>query len=692
MAAKARKGAKAISYETKEENESDSKTYDETWLGVTKDKYTNERNPLRYDLHPSSKFTNQKYFGPESSIRFNQNNYHGTWTTPRATEAGYVSKSNSNSLEFFERGTSSLIESDREDQSLFIEDLLFTILARFSEARWSLHESIRISEASGSGGVVKWSTPEKEWLFRCLVTEVDRIPQEIVGIDDISNLRSYLSNKPNVIPGAIGSTVSNMAQIDPNHVLPALDISLDIVDNSSKSEKPQLFEKEQNSDGDLEFMDEAIIPSVTSAINSIPKIPAIGDEWSDFEQTGGFDMTDGMPGDEGDFCLQKEPMAIGELDDALMDSIGPIIHSFDQSNSEKSIDNSNSSMDGEVAGNYMLDTETVAGAEIIDENDKILLGNSMVATKDEKGDILDEGGTLDRFFLEGTDICDVFEKSDTDLETMSLANNEDKAKFAVQDLYTMLQLNSLLKRVEVGRYYMGDNKEDCFKRSAQDDGTESNAITPSMVNDESATFPTNKTDELAIYCSFQNPDGGLQRDLRRLSNLAEKSIQATQRILATMDADFTDRSADVRGYSWLGNVLRFNEMKVAEWSDIIESKENFRESQEGLDDLEDIVYSDWDELSDHSEMWEFEKNVDLNHRSHFVDMIVNRPDSESPTEFAQRYEDEWDVESWEQEYDQRKRHDLKGLNGGIEQHEYEAIESPENLLEQYESNRDGHQT
>merc|ERR1712238_112580 len=96
------------------------------------------------------------------------------------------------------------------------------------------------------------------------------------------------------------------------------------------------------------------------------------------------------------------------------------------------------------------------------------------------------------------------------------------------------------------------------------------------------------------------------------------------------------------GYSWLKNVLRLNELKMVEWNDIIESKEDFRNSDEVLDDLEDTVFSDWNELSDPGEMWEFDKNVNHNHRSHFADLVIDREDSESPNEFIERYEDEWE--------------------------------------------------
>ena len=40
-------------------------------------------------------------------------------------------------------------------------------------------------------------------------------------------------------------------------------------------------------------------------------------------------------------------------------------------------------------------------------------------------------------------------------------------------------------------------------------------------------------------------------------------------------------------------------------------------------------------------MWN-ELSVDLNHRSHFADLVLDREGSESPAEFMERYEDDWD--------------------------------------------------
>ena len=188
--------------------------------------------------------------------------------------------------------------------------------------------------------------------------------------------------------------------------------------------------------------------------------------------------------------------------------------------------------------------------------------------------------------------------------------------------------------------------------------------------------------ELLEYCSSQNADVGLRSDLRRLRNLSDKNNQATERILAMMEAEFTDRSADVRGYSWLGNVLKFNEMKAMEWNDIIEGKENFRYSEEGLEVLEDVAYSDWRELCDTNEMFEFDKHVDLNHRSPFADLVMDRPGSESPDAFAERYQAEWDVESWEHEYDQNNGQGEEILHEGVQHEAYEVDEYPEEISDQ----------
>jgi hypothetical protein len=624
--------------------------------------------------------------------------------------AGYVSQSNSKSLEFLEKGTSSLIESDGEDQSLFVEDLLFAILARFSEARQSLYESIRISKASGSGGDIHWSSPEKEWLFQCLILEIDDIPQGIVGIEDLSKLRSYLRNRSDAFPGALGSNVgvveradlkdeSNKAAKESLKPMSVVDVSVDAVEISPDSKIKQNVEKIPNYEGDLELMEEAAAePLEKPSMNGIPKIPAIGEEWSAFAQTEGYDMGVGLPNYGEDYGGYDEPMAFGDIDDALIDSVGPIMESIDQDDSqERNEETLYNTTDGTTGNPFVEDSQTSREVEIVKDNEKTDFANATLVVDDEEEGInSQEEGSLDQFFSQTSEVCDIFNKFYADEDSMSLGTNEDKANWAAQDLYTLLQFTSVLKRVEAGRKYMGENNEDWLNATLiEDDDTEtdvafSSSIEVSTANNKTATLSTNRNCELAKYCSSRNSDGGLRSDLRHLRNMAEKNKQASERILAMMETDFTDRSVEVRGYGWLGNVLKFNEMKMIEWNDIIESKENFFYSHEGLEVLEDIVHSDWNELSDPSEMWDFDKNVDVHHRSFFADLVINRPDSESPDDFAHRYEAEWDVDSWEHEHDEEKKNYGDELDDGSGQQEYGADEFPEDHLDDNESDWSDH--
>lgn len=681
---------------------------DDEWLGITKDRYTNERNPLRYDLNPSSRFGNQKFSGPETSIRFNKNDYHGTWTTPNARAAGYVSQSNSKSLDFLERGTSSLIESNGEDQSVFVEDLLFTILTRFSDARRSLYKSIRISDASRSGNEVQWSAPEKEWLFKCLVTEINEIPEDIVGLDNLSKLRMYLSNRPDAVPGAISSTMRDVELSNPKDVigdkaernpgpLSIVDVSDESVEISFETEKSKTVVDIPNYKENLEYLDGAVTqPLDKSRMNNIPKIPALGEEWSDLTQLEGYDVGDGMPDLAGDFGGYDEPTPFGDIDDALIDSVGSIIGSFDTIDLQEPIDETilfkTSTMEV-VAGNSSNDDiETMGGKEIVDTADKSDFVDAALVVVDNDEEITAEGkGVLDQLFMEGLEIDQIFNKYYADEDTMSLGSNEDKANWAAQDLYTILQFTSILKRVEAGRRYMRENKDNWFDTPSVDnhvagpDDALSSDIESYTPHNTTTAISMSHDEELALYCTSQKSDGDLRSDLRRLRNLAEKKNQATERTLAMMDADFTDRSAGVRGYSWLGNVLKFNEMKVRELNDIIESKENFLHSHEGLSDLENIVNSDWNELCDPNEMWEFDKNVDLDHRSHFADLvIIDQPNRESQDDFAERSMAEWDIESLE-DFDRNQEQDAEELDHDAERHEL-----TEEFLEEHETDWSDH--
>ena len=566
-------------------------------------------------------------------------------------------------MDFLEKGAGSLIQSNEDDKSMFVEDLLFTILARFLEARKSLNESIQISEASGSGGEIQWSSPEKSWLFKCLVEKMDEIPQSIVGLDDLGELRSYLKNLSDSFPGAFGPTFEHENQITSKEsedqvMSSVVDLSAEQTKLSLLDDETRIMEDSTDSTEDWELSVETSleISTIDNLPGAIPVIPELGEEWSDFPEIGDL-------GGEGFGDDYNEMMSSSHIDDVNIN--GEMIATEIPTVNEG---NGNSSNSEKVEG---------GAASIRDTSKPDFLEAEFVVSEipsstNEEAIILQEG-SLDRLFMKGAGNSDIFTKYYSDTDSMSSGSNEDKANWAIQDLYTVLEYTSVLKRIDAGRRYMEENKETWFNTTVD-------------VQDDNATSTT--TNELAEYCYPQAGDGGLRKDLHRIRNLKEKNKQATDRIFALMHADFTDRSADIRGYSWLKNVLKLNEQKTIGLNDIIESKEDFRHSNEGLDDLEDVVCSDWNELSDPEEMYDFDRNVDTNHRSHFVDLVVDRESNESVEDFSERYLDDWEGYMDEEDDDEEEEEGDVDVDVDVDVDDHEDSESVEEFSERYEDDWD----
>jgi len=571
-------------------------TFDDEWLGVTEDKYTGQRNPLRYDADLSqTQITfagTQNYFGPASSIRFNKNDYHGTWTTSHAIATGYKPDPILNlNMNFLEKGSSTLIQSDEYDTSLFVEELLFNILIRFSIARKSLYESIRISESSVSRDKILWTSPEKSWLFKCLVEEISEIPLDIVGPEDLEELRSYLMNRPDAIPGAFDPGISSIndflterAQSDFDH-------------NGTKL----AVEDSTTSSGDIELLVDTGTPLLgISEIRGPPatSIPEIGEELSHFPDASDFGEEYFLNNNNTNTPNASDlGVEYSRINNAIMPSI--------------------------VIGTADANTPTVDGSEMD-------LLNSKAYHSSQEEENLSREGILDQFFVKGENNYDIFTKCEVDGDSVSNTNgnNNDKPIYATQDLYTVLELTSVLKRVEAGRKYISENVEGSLNTTVE---FHDNGVSSGMTKKE-----------LVEYCSLQATDKCLQNDLHRIVNLKEKSKQATERIFSLLSTGFTDQSSYNRGYSWLKNVLKLHESQRAELNDMIESKEGFRYNGEGINVLEDLIYSDWNELSDPEEMWEFDRSVNQNQRSHVPNIAAMRESNESSDDFIKSYSDEWE--------------------------------------------------
>ncbi|KAL3931251.1 MAG: hypothetical protein SGARI_004258, partial [Bacillariaceae sp.] len=207
------------------------------------------------------------------------------------------------------------------------------------------------------------------------------------------------------------------------------------------------------------------------------------------------------------------------------------------------------------------------------------------------------------------------------------------------------------------------------------------------------------SEALAEYCSPNCPTGGLRHDLHRVQTLLKSNQRAMNRIYSLILGDFSDRTANTRGYKWLMNVLRFNDMKMVQWSDIIESKEGFQHSDEEIEELEENLSLDWNELSNTDEMGDWNKNAEINHASHIAERLeTTQHNSESPDEVSERMEDEWGwMDSSDGDIDYDHGDGSEGETEDIEVNEHDnanqGYEFDENyeVDEEDEDDLDGHE-
>ncbi|KAL3903366.1 MAG: hypothetical protein SGILL_010471, partial [Bacillariaceae sp.] len=290
-----------------------SNRLDDEWLGATADSKFDECNHLRYDIHmEGSKGGAKRQTGPQGTVRFNHNQYHGTWKTEQASSAGYFSSAAPpKNLDFLEKGTSSLVEINEEEVTDFSEDMLLRFLVRFPEARRTLSESIRVKEASGSRDEIRWSKPDKQWLFSCLMEDQGKLPQDTFGREQLGPVRSFLLKRKDLFPGSLNEPIKH----DPE--------SAEEVEPLKSAESP----KTEHARIELSSVVDADFDDTTSqdcgGVNVEPKannfgattemsgsIPNIGDDWLDFAQMDG-DMLDG------------EVQGQAPISDEYLDSVPP---------------------------------------------------------------------------------------------------------------------------------------------------------------------------------------------------------------------------------------------------------------------------------------------------------------------------------------------------------------------------------
>lgn len=639
-----------------------SGSLDDAWLRGSLEQGLSDGQHLRYEVVVEGsrigKF--KKNLGPSTSVRFNHNEYHGTWSSEEASMAGYTTSSGApRNIDFLERGTSSLIEVSHEDVSCIAEDLLLRLLLRFVEARRSLIEKLRVSSASGTTGSIHWSQPEKEWLFECLVEGHDDIPAGKEGGEQLLSVRSYLINRRDRYLGAIGEIIKEHddngeeEEVEPQ-TLPSNDAGVCAADEPSGDHTSAATVTNLKSAGK-----ESLSPGY---------VPSIGDEWMDFAELDGLNPEFGLEG-------SLDPSST-TISDEYLDSL-PVLDLG--KNGEEMILGSPSNEVTQHEGDDVVITperiEHASETEASGTFDAEFVSSDLPSSSNQVSDI--SKGCLDYLFYDYNNDLDLFSQNDPDGIMSQRGDHNSKAGWAAQDLHTILQTSSVLHRVQAGRDYLLE------QQTLQISEPKIGGV---LTSKASSTLRIMNEMELAEYCSPHCSTGGLRDDLHLVRTLIQSNQRAKKRIHALMLAGFADSTAITRGYSWLTNVLRFNDMKMVQWNDIIESKDGFESSDERLVDLEEVVSGDWNELFDADEMWDWKKNVNLNHISYIAQSIKGDEHPESTTAMSDRIEDEWGWATLETEDDE----DLNAVleNVGADDESLEDEERTEDVTGEMENDED----
>ncbi|KAG7363029.1 DNA primase [Nitzschia inconspicua] len=586
-------------------------TLDDVWLRGSLQQGPSDRKHLRYEITAEGSRTGKfkQYIGPEKSVRFNHNDYHGTWSSTEASMAGYTTTGSlPRNLDFLDKGTISLIETSKADISVVAEDLLLRLLLRFSESRRSVGETLRVSKASRSGAKIHWSQPEKEWLFECLIEDHDDIPTG--GTERLKDMRSYLVNRVDSYPGAISD----------------IDVLRDDDDVKVQAFSPS------NPDRDVTVVEQRLKATTETSVNKSElatdasaqhtrSVPSIGDDWVDFVEMDGLDPVLGFDGTP-DFSSPT-------ITDEYMDSI-PVVF-MDENGEQESKDMSTTEAETEYMEPSITIPEKVESSFGTESSETLDVEFVAANISPRKNENLMTEGSLDYLFRDDNNDLDQFTGSDYDEITSQRGDHALKAAWAAQDLHIILQTTSVLHRVQAGRKYILKQATDSGRESSNGEIVASTMLGLHIMNET----------ELAEYCSPQCSNGGLRDDLHLVRTLMKSNQRARKRMHALLLSGFSDQSTITRGYNWLNNVLRFNDMKMMQWNDIVEAKAGFKMSPERLEDLEEIVESEWNELTNEDEMWEWNKNVNLDHVSHIAQTVKRDPNPETASALSKRIEEEW---------------------------------------------------
>jgi hypothetical protein len=487
----------------------------------------------------------------------------------------------------------------------------------------------------------------------------ENLPPDNIGREQLEAVRLYLLKRTDLFPGALNKSLKQDEEGKETF------ISLELSGPAAARNVVDVeVHDERNQDTDNGFEDSNINkPKIKSELSR--GVPNIGDDWLDFAQMDG-DMHDGADFGHGpvtDEYLDSFPdSAIDETDNLLQDTEIYEVTSIN-----------------EIVRDSVLEPD--AKENDTPKNEEGVIDADFVSFQTRTA----TEGSLDYLFLDEDEKLETFFHIDTESrDSGQRGDHNTKASWAVQDLYTILVTTSVIERIQAGRQYLMEQHSDTQLEDSSANSKVLKGSTEIAANNNIVPSETQKASEaLAKYCSPDCPKGGLRHDLHRIQTLLKSNQHAMNRIYSLILADFSDQTANTRGYNWLLNVLHFNDMKMMQWSDIIESKEGFIHSEEDVEELQDNLSLDWNELSNADEMWDWNKNVDTNHISHIAERLETTEHMfESLEEVSERMEEQW---GWTQSADDDDGDDVREYH--VDEHdegEEEAFAEYDEFEEHYQ--------
>jgi hypothetical protein len=577
-------------------------------------------------------------------VYFNSNDYHGNqFITQEAIDAGYKNEAVARDSGIQEKGVGSLIQINEDSLSISAEDTLLRTLLLFEPARKSMKSTLDTSYASGSEEDIEWSSPEKAWLFSCLVEKQKGIPEHIVGPEDLVELRSYLANRPDAFPGALSP--------------PGFE------DSSANKENGAGMSMDDDQPSATTIGDGSTESKTDSAPIDLPA--GAFETWSDIEDVEGWASAVDPSVLEND----NQPSTTSpESDKPSTDTSheANINGNGEAHNQENSISSSVTS-DVERLATTAVEPRVLNDAEcktlVGDEEAGFINAEFVVSeTADEKEKpVRHFWGPLDQFFSTAPDVFMAPSSKDS-------IPREERAELAVQELYSTLVWASAVKKLSLKRKQLSDVASLFLEEDPNDDeGNTTGKLVLEGIDGDKQGQSSEQLVSASIELSFQNKTLSRQELTKYCTSLTAEVRDAAEKVKTLSEAksriskrlmDFAMTSGLSEGriskvdYNQVNANLKRHMAELDKWS-VPETEDQNSDEDEPYEDFLERAQMDWGDLYEDDRLWTPEDISDGHlpkEDSEDMDHLLSdaAADDESVDDYMARIENDW---GWLEEED-----------------------------------------